>query len=83
MARPANCVKNTAANFGYLWAPSILLMIPCRVLHGIGWSGCSTAISTLAADIAPRDRRGELIGYAGMASSLAGFARAGGWFRDL
>ena len=62
----------TAANFGYLWAPSILLMIPCRVLHGIGWSGCSTAISTLAADIAPRHRRGELIGYAGMASSLAG-----------
>ena len=29
-----------AGNFGYLWAPSILLMIPCRVLHGIGWSGC-------------------------------------------
>jgi MFS family permease len=62
----------TAANFGYLWAPSILLIIPCRILHGIGWSGCSTAISTLAADIAPRKRRGELIGYAGMASSLAG-----------
>src|SRR5581483_4087298 len=62
----------TAANFGYLWAPSILLIIPCRILHGMGWSGCSTAISTLAADIAPRQRRGELIGYAGMASSLAG-----------
>lgn len=62
----------TAANFGYLWAPSILLIIPCRILHGMGWSGCSTAISTLAADIAPRKRRGELIGYAGMASSLAG-----------
>ncbi|HVO91749.1 MAG TPA: MFS transporter [Terriglobales bacterium] len=62
----------TAANFGYFWAPSILLIIPCRILHGAGWSGCSTAISTLAADIAPRARRGELIGYAGMASSLAG-----------
>lgn len=62
----------TAANFGYLWAPSILLMIPFRILHGVGWSGCTTAIATLAADIAPRKRRGELIGYAGMASSLAG-----------
>lgn len=62
----------TAGNFGYLWAQSILLMVPCRILHGVGWSGCTTAIATLAADIAPKKRRGELIGYAGMASSLAG-----------
>ncbi|MGE5302844.1 MAG: MFS transporter [Alphaproteobacteria bacterium] len=62
----------TASNFGYWWAPSILLIVPFRVLHGIGWSGCTTAIATLAADIAPKKRRGELIGYAGMASSLAG-----------
>jgi MFS family permease len=59
-------------NFGYLWAPTILLMIPFRMLHGIGWSGCTTAIATLAADIAPPNRRGELIGYAAMASSLGG-----------
>lgn len=62
----------TAANFGYLWAPSVLLMIPCRILHGVGWSGCTTAIATVAADIVPGKRRGELLGYAGMASSLAG-----------
>jgi len=59
-------------NLGYLWAPSILLLIPFRILHGIGWSGCTTAVATLAADIAPQKRRGELIGYAGMASSLGG-----------
>jgi MFS family permease len=59
-------------NFGYLWAPSILLMLPFRVLHGIGWSGCTTAVATLSADIVPQKRRGELMGYAGMASSLAG-----------
>jgi len=59
-------------NFGYLWAPSILLMLPFRMLHGVGWSGCTTAIATLAADIAPQKRRGELIGYAAMASSLGG-----------
>jgi MFS family permease len=62
----------TASNFGYWWAPSILLIVPFRILHGIGWSGCTTAIATLAADIAPKQRRGELMGYAGMASSLAG-----------
>ncbi len=60
------------ANFGYFWAPTILLLIPFAILHGIGWSGCTTAVATLAADIAPQKRRGELIGYAGMASSLGG-----------
>lgn len=60
------------SNFGYLWAPGILLMLPFRMLHGVGWSGCTTAVATLAADIAPQKRRGELIGYAAMASSLGG-----------
>jgi MFS family permease len=61
----------TAGNSGYLWAPSILLMLPFRVLHGLGWSGCTTAVSTISADIVPQARRGDLMGYAGMASSLA------------
>src|SRR5918994_1064449 len=61
----------TIGNFGYLWAPSIALMIPGRILHGLGWSGCTTAVATIAADIVPTARRGELMGYAGMASSLA------------
>ena len=60
-----------AGKLGYLWAPSILLMLPFRVLHGLGWSGCTTAVSTINADIVPQARRGELMGYAGMASSLA------------
>jgi MFS family permease len=49
-------------NFGYLWAPSIPLMIPGRILHGLGWSGCTTAVATIAADIVPTARRGELMG---------------------
>jgi MFS family permease len=61
-----------AGNFGYIWAPSIALMIPGRVLHGLGWSGCTTSVATIAADIVPQTRRGEMMGYAGMASSLAG-----------
>jgi MFS family permease len=62
----------SAGNLGYIWAPSILLIIPCRILHGLGWSGCTTAVTTIAADIVPQARRGEMMGYAGIASSLAG-----------
>ena len=58
-------------NFGYIWAPSIALMIPGRILHGLGWSGSTTAVATIAADIVPQARRGEMMGYAGMASSIA------------
>ena len=58
-------------NFGYIWAPSIALMIPGRILHGLGWSGCTTAVATIAADIVPQARRGDMMGYAGLASSLA------------
>jgi MFS family permease len=61
----------SVGNLGYLWAPSIALMIPCRLLHGLGWSGCTTAVTTIAADIVPQARRGEMMGYAGMASSVA------------
>jgi len=60
-----------AGKLGYIWAPSIALMLPFRVLHGLGWSGATTAVSTISADIVPQARRGELMGYAGMASSLA------------
>jgi MFS family permease len=44
----------TAGNLGYLWAPSIALMIPCRLLHGLGWSGCTTAV-----DQSAPERRGQ------------------------
>jgi MFS family permease len=60
-----------AGKLGYLWAPSIPLMLPFRVLHGLGWSACTTAVSTLSADIVPQARRGDMMGYAAMASSVA------------
>lgn len=56
---------------GYLWAPSIALLVPFRVLHGLGWSGCTTAVSTIPADIVPQARRGDMMSYAGLASSVA------------
>src|SRR3990170_2108298 len=59
-----------AGNFGYMWAPSILLMLPFRMLHGIGWSGCTTAVATLAPEFPPRNGAAGLSGFAPLPSAL-------------
>ncbi|KJS86770.1 MAG: hypothetical protein JM58_06325 [Peptococcaceae bacterium BICA1-8] len=56
---------------GYLWAPTLLLILAFRLVHGVGWAGVSTAAGTIVADIVPPARRGEGMGYYGVASTLA------------
>lgn len=58
------------SSLGYAWAPSIMFLIAFRMLYGLGWAASTTAVSTLAADIAPGHRRGTMIAYAGLASNL-------------
>lgn len=48
--------------------PSLLLV---RTIHGIGWGLATTAVSALVADLAPRARRGEAIGWWGNAPTIA------------
>ncbi len=69
------------STLGYAWAPGIIVLVAFRILQGLGWSSCTTAASTLTADIAPSHKRGTMISYAGLASNLgttlgpiAGFA---------
>ncbi len=66
---------------GYAWAPTIMTLVVFRTTQGLGWSCGTTAVATLAADIAPSNKRGTIISYAGLASNLgaalgpiAGFA---------
>jgi MFS family permease len=59
------------STLAYTWAPSIFLIALLRMLQGVGWAGFTTAVNTLAADIAPSNRRGEMIGYAAVASNIA------------
>lgn len=59
------------AVLGYLWAPTIIILMTFRLIHGVGWAGASTAAGTIVADIVPAARRGEGMGYYGMASTLA------------
>lgn len=60
------------ATLGYSWAPGLIILVFFRMVHGIGWSACTTTVSTLAADIAPTHKRGTMIAYAGLASNVGG-----------
>lgn len=60
-----------SAVFGYIWVPSVLLLLSLRVIHGLGWSATSTAAGTIVADILPASRRGEGMGYYGLFSTLS------------
>ncbi len=55
----------------YALASTVPLLLGLRVLHGVGWAAFGTAASALVADVAPRSRRGEAMGYYGMFTNLA------------
>lgn len=61
----------TVLIFCYSFASAIIFILVLRVLHGIDWSFSSTATSTIATDIIPRQLTGTGIGIFGMSMSLA------------
>lgn len=56
---------------GYHWTTSVMLLLLARCVHGLGWGVVTVTSGTLAADVIPAARRGEGIGYFGLASTLA------------
>ena len=57
--------------YSYSFMTGIAIIIILRILHGIDWSFASTATSTIATDIIPRQLTGTGIGIFGMSMSLA------------
>lgn len=55
--------------YGLLYSVAALLLM--RVLHGVVWGVSSTTSSTIAADVIPRKRFGEGMGYFGLSTSIA------------
>ncbi len=55
----------------YMWTPTILALLLVRFIHGFGWGLTSTASSTVAADIIPKSRMGEGMGYYGLSATLS------------
>lgn len=50
---------------------SILFLFVMRMIQGVGWGLSTTASGTIATDIIPSKRRGEGLGYYGLAGNLA------------
>ncbi len=55
----------------YGWVGSIAALIALRALHGTSWAFSSTATATAITDMIPPERRGEGIGFLGMAMTMA------------
>lgn len=55
----------------YTVFPILSVILALRLLHGIAWGMSSTATATLSADIIPKHRFAEGMGYFALASALA------------
>ncbi|EAX47638.1 major facilitator superfamily MFS_1 [Thermosinus carboxydivorans Nor1] len=67
----AGLVVFISAVLAYIWAPSLGVLLLIRFIHGFGWGATSTAASTVAADIIPKARLGEGMGYFGLTTTVA------------
>ncbi len=61
----------TLATFLYSYAATFLGLLMLRLFHGLGWGMVTTGGGTIPADLVPKQRRGEGIGYFGLSITLA------------
>lgn len=54
----------------YDWVTGIIFLVVLRILHGIGWAIATTSIGTAVTDVIPQSRRGEGMGWYGLAMTL-------------
>jgi MFS family permease len=59
------------AMYMYSWISGIVVLMALRILHGMTWAVSTTAIITAVTDLIPPTRRGEGMGWSGMAMTLA------------
>lgn len=60
-----------AANLGYLIVGHFTTLLFLRAIHGIGFGIATIALGTIVADIIPKERRGEGMGYYSLFMNLA------------
>ncbi len=57
--------------YSYHLATTIVLLAVLRVIHGVTWAVSTTAVGTAITDVIPDSRRGEGMGWYGMAMTIA------------
>jgi MFS family permease len=55
----------------YDWIGGIVILLAIRIFHGMSWAFSTTAVGTAITDIIPTARRGEGMGWYGMAMTVA------------
>ncbi len=60
-----------ATMFMYNWVSGLAVLMVIRILHGFTWAFSTTSISTAVTDLIPTTRRGEGMGWSGMAMTVA------------
>ena len=61
-----------ASVIAYAVFPVVAIIMAIRMLHGVGWGMTSTTTSTIAADIVPKHRFAEGLGYFAMTNAISG-----------
>ena len=61
----------TAMFGGYMLASTLTLFILCRIIHGFAFGMVTVSGNTIVIDIMPSSRRGEGLGYYGLANNTA------------
>lgn len=56
---------------GYILTGSLLVFIMLRIVHGLSFGTVTVAGNTIVIDITPSSRRGEALGYYGLANNIA------------
>lgn len=54
----------------YDWVTGVAFLIVLRILHGVSWAVATTSIGTAVTDVIPQSRRGEGMGWYGLAMTL-------------
>jgi Arabinose efflux permease len=55
----------------YNWAGAIAILLALRIFHGVSWAFSTTAVGTSVTDVIPPSRRGEGMGWFGVATTAA------------
>lgn len=59
------------AMYMYEWVGGIVVLMVLRIFHGMNWGISTTLMLTAVTDMIPSKRRGEGMGWSGMAMTLA------------